>query len=565
MISSRPISRDKLKPHDFIAALGFQKESSDKSKTNNTAILPSSCNLNVYAFELFFENARHSQLLRILSSDHIEHGFKIIAEAAQSDNLNSLKYLINRIFIFAFIEIFLADKSERASLFVKRQSHFTTFSESILDQLCNVKCDMADSIPVIFDHIMGPMQVEFGCSFYENIDQFIDESTAPAISFLLKPFLHNEISQKKINLPLSTQTINRPTNLFGEVEECPYFFAEAPLPKLSPYQYPFAKFKIAQNCPIIHISKPKFIPSQIPTITCMNAPRYVETSSISKSSLEFIYSVESRLFLCKSNLENESFQDCNIKNLNMKCDVNELYTHESPISSVSLSDCGNWALSCDITGGIHLVNVNQRERVCDYQPVKSCISCSSFSPTIPHMFAIGTFQGEVRVYSLSSRTPVRILEGHKKGIVSVKIHPNSEYLASVSLDATVRIWSITQSCTVRLFRAAGNLPTSLRISNNGKLVMTTSADGNVAIHDIGSGRVSKVFKPSENPLMDAVFTMNDQMVVGYDRLGNFFFWETNEKYGAQIATVRIDRVRIAAIECLSSDEVRIIGCSKQTK
>ena len=198
MYSLRTISREKSKPADFVAALGFHRENGDKLKTSDTAIIPTSCHINLYAFELFFENSRHSQLLKILSSDHIEHGFKIIAEAAQTDVLQNLKDLINRIFIYAFIEIFLADKSERANLFVKRQSHFTSFTEDIIQQLYNIKCDMADSIPVIFDHIMGPVQTEFGCSFYENIDQFIDESTAPAISFLLKPFLHNEVFQKKL-------------------------------------------------------------------------------------------------------------------------------------------------------------------------------------------------------------------------------------------------------------------------------------------------------------------------------------------------------------------------------
>lgn len=553
MISLRSISREKLKPADFVAALGFHKESSDKFKISDPAILPTSCNINLYAFDLFFENTHHSELLKILSSDHIEHGFKIIAEAAQTDNLHNLKNLIDRIFIFAFIEILLADKSERANLFVKRQSHFTSFEEDVIQQLYNIKCDMADSIPVIFEHIMGPVQTEFGLSFYENIDEFIDKSTAPAISFLLKPFLHNEISQKTIDLPISSQINNRPTELFGEIEKLPKFFAETPLPKISPNQYPFAKFKVAQNCPIIHISKPKFTPSQIPSITCMNAPRYVESSSMSKSSLEFIFSVDSKLYLYKCETEDET-----------KSEMKTIYTHINSINCVCMSDCGNWALSCDIAGQIHVMNVNQTDRNCDYQPARSCITCCTFSPDIPHMFAIGTLSGEVLVYSISCHTIKRVLVGHSKGIVSVKIHPNFEYLASVSLDTSIRIWSITQGCCVRLFRAPGNLPTSIRFSHNGHLIMATSADGNVVIHDIGTGKPIKSFRPSENSVMDAVFSLNDQMIIGYDRLGNFFFWETNEKYGNQIATVRIDRVRVAAMECLESDEIRIIGCAKQS-
>jgi hypothetical protein len=93
--------------------------------------------------------------------------------------------------------------------------------------------------------------------------------------------------------------------------------------------------------------------------------------------------------------------------------------------------------------------------------------------------------------------------------------------------------------------------------------MTTANTGNVAILDIGTGKTVKSFKASETVIMSADFSNNDELVVGFDRMGNFFVWETNEAYGCQLATVRIDRVRIVALDCLPNDEFRIVGCLKQ--
>ena len=537
MNAQRPTLRDKVKTADFLTSIGFT--------LNELSPAPSSCHINRYAFELFFEYSRHSRVFKILSSDHIEHGFKIIAEAAQSQNLRDLSSLVNHIFIFAFIEILLADKSERAALFIKRQSHLTSLSKDNIDQLLNVKSEMIDSLPIIFDNMMGPLQFEFGAEFYQNLDQFIDESTAPAIGFLLRPFFHIQNSKKTEELPVSNEIMNRPTELWGKVEQSPEFFPETPVPTVSPVQHTYAQFKMTKDIPTLVISKPKYIPPQMPTITCLNAPRYVESAALSKQSLEFIYSVDSKLYYCSP--------DCS----------KPLYTHINAISAVDLSDCGNWALSCDIGGEIHVIHTKQNNRSSDYQPIKSCITCCAFSPKIAHQFIIGTMIGEVILYSVSKREIQRVFIGHSKGIIAIKIHPNSEYAASISLDTTIRVWSISMGCCVRLFKAAGNLPTSIHFSHSGQWIVNTATDGNVSIYDIGTGRLVKAFKVYDNPVIDAIFSQNDQLIIGFDRMGNFFFWDTNERYGSQIASVRIDRVRIAAIECLSTDEIRIVGCSKQ--
>ena len=52
------------------------------------------------------------------------------------------------------------------------------------------------------------------------------------------------------------------------------------------------------------------------------------------------------------------------------------------------------------------------------------------------------------------------------------------------------------------------------------------------------------------------------MIICYDKLGNFGFWETNGNYNSQVAFVRIDRLHFLSMCSLESGEVRLVGYSK---
>ena len=405
---------------------------------------------------------------------------------------------------------------------------------------------MTDSNTVIFENIMEPLDCTFSPTFYQSLDSFIDESTAPAISHLLKPFLHIDTTTSSLACRRSQISSNRNPELWGRSSNfSPNFFEEISFSRASASPHLCASFHMARDIPTLLISRPKFIPPLLPTLTCVNAPKQVECVAADRNSPSFVFSVGTEVFYCTNG------------------GARKLRCHTEAVSSLAISDCGKWALSCDIIGNVRISDLTNFDRFCDYKEALSCVTSSAFAPKIPHQFAVGTLNGEIYVYSTSKLQPQRLLIGHSAGIVSVLIHPNSEYVASASLDGTIRIWSITLGCCMRLFKAAGKVPTSLRISHSGKWVMTTSTKGNLSIIDIGSGKTVKTIKPSDHSLVDAVFSVNDRLIVCYNKTGNFWFWETHETYGAQVASVRIDRIRIACMVDLDSDEIRIVGCNKQ--
>jgi hypothetical protein len=402
-----------------------------------------------------------------------------------------------------------------------------------------------DSAETIFTHLLGPLDITFDLNFGSSLDRFIDENTVPAVAHLLRPFIHEFPDTEMNKFVKSTFVSNRNPDLWCESEQSPRYFTEIPVPRLDAHQHPYAEYKMTRDTPTLVICRPKYIPHQLPTIACLHAPKFAEHVAAARSIPSYVFSAESTLSL--------SVQGERMKNLR---------PHQYPISAVAMSDCGKFVLSCDILGHV-VVQRTDGMAFHEYQTSRLLITACAFSPTIPHQFVVGSMPGSLILYATGRTEIQRVFCAHVAGIVTVLIHPNSEFVGSASCDGTVRLWSISLGCCVRLFKAAGPVPTCLRFSHSGKWIMTTANDGNVTILDAGTGKAVKSFKASDTVIMSADFSLSDELVIGYDRMGNFFVWETNDAYGCQLATVRIDRVRVVAFDCLANDEIRIVGCSKQ--
>lgn len=532
----QPFSKERSKPIDFTSFVGF---SPDKTPP------PSSCPLGRFSLELFFENVQSSEFVKALSSDLIEHAFCAICDGASREELKELKALIDKIFVYSFLEILYIDGNERANTFVRRQKDMTVhFDQSFFDKLIDINIEMTDSVDEIFRNMMEPINAQFDHEFYQRIEEFIVKSNALGVAHLLKPFLHFDMFIDSKNWNEAKIASNKTPDLWESRFRSSKLFDEIMLPPFKPNLYPYASFKMTHDIPTLFISLPKLIPALLPTVTCLEVPKNVDVVVIGKNSFSLLYSIDSELFF--SNL----------------LETKKLRPHTESVSSLALSDCGKWALSCDILGNITVENIENTKRYFNFQKALSCIVASTFSPKIPHQFVVGCVDGVIYLYSMSKASPQRIFIGHSSGIVSLLIHPNSEYIASSSYDETIRLWSITQGCCVRLFMVSGSIPTSLSLSNSGKALLTTSKNGNISIIDIGSCKIIKTIKSSEYEICNASFISNDQMIICYDKLGNFGFWETNGNYNSQVAFVRIDRLHFLSMCSLESGEVRLVGYSK---
>lgn len=527
---SNSSAKEKVRPADIPSFLGFNP---------TTCPYPSNVDINRYAFEIFFENSLKPEIGKFaLNSDHIEHGFQIYAEKSQE--FPKLKLLINHLFLFAFTEILFADGAARANIFLERQQANCTLSQEEIRQLFDLNPEFTDSITTIFDHLVAPIDINFDTDFFNNINKIFD--SAPAVSFLLRHFLHDENSNV-IQAPESKVAPYNQLNLMVQDDKLPQYYTETSSPNIQQHTTPFAEFRMVRNYPTIYISQPKYIPPPLPSLSCIHIPKYADFAAVSKTSTAAVFS-----------------SDCQLFYVNELSGITELIPHSETITALYLSTDGKWVLSGDSSGGILLQSIDKKQHMW-YEPARSLITCIAPAPAFLHQFAVGLLNGTALLYDVSLKSPIRMFIGHTMPISCIDVHSNSEFIATSSSDGYVRIWSATRGECVRLFKGAGLSPTTVKFSHGGHWLFSSVASGEISITKLGDGKVFKHRKLSAG-LVCADFSPDDEVVAGFDGYGNFMMWETKEMQNESPESVRIDRTRIIAMEFINSSEIRIVGCQK---
>jgi WD40 repeat protein len=152
---------------------------------------------------------------------------------------------------------------------------------------------------------------------------------------------------------------------------------------------------------------------------------------------------------------------------------------------VAFSPDGRRALSCGISGLIHVFDVAGRSEIMTFSgPVGGTLD-ASFSPDGQHVAVAGA-NGTVQVWNVNSKRLVRDLSGHK-GEVSFARFVSGDRLVSLGYhDAVMLIWALDTDalqCT-NLIPLSGMTPA---VSPDGKILLTAD-DTKLSWYDIGTAR-----------------------------------------------------------------------------
>ncbi|OHT13585.1 hypothetical protein TRFO_03350 [Tritrichomonas foetus] len=531
---SNPKSGSKNVTSDLIARLGYLSVKSQE---------PSACKIDEFAVEQFFANYQRTDLFCVMTADHIEHGFNALAKASKIEGLEQLTAILEHIFIFAFCNIIVNDGTERAQLFLDRQSKFTSFPPKFIKTIGSLQPKDIDNFPEFSEFISNPSIIEFDPEFYHNLNSFIQKNPIPGSIYLLKHFLHNEIP---VNSPItySTTKDNRPIELNYRSECLTIPFHESNVPQLIQRSQQYSEFKISRQITGLMMKRPTTKPPHIPSLTSITVPRHASTAAMDPKSSAICYSeLNSIYYVSPDNA------------------VTKLRSHSHSITALSFSSCGKFILSGDCCGDVMVQSVNGKKHFV-YQSIPETITTVTFYNRI---FAVGTLSGSIYIYETNSKDVLRILLFHKSNdpqvtsaITFMSIHPNCEYIASVSMDNTIRICSITQAVCVRLWKCPTKIAMSARFSHDGKLLIVSCSEGCLYIYDIGSTKITRTI-PIEAPLIDAIFSPNDQLIAIVDKTGGFSLWDSVDLTADNLIVLQIDKIKPINISFLEGDEVRVIG------
>jgi WD40 repeat protein len=89
----------------------------------------------------------------------------------------------------------------------------------------------------------------------------------------------------------------------------------------------------------------------------------------------------------------------------------------------------------------------------------------------------------VQIWNVRTEELIRALEGHSRLVASVAISPDSQYLASGSLDGTIRIVNLRTKELIRVLKDTGEV-ISISFSPDNHTLASGSSDGKIRIWQV---------------------------------------------------------------------------------
>ncbi len=119
------------------------------------------------------------------------------------------------------------------------------------------------------------------------------------------------------------------------------------------------------------------------------------------------------------------------------------------------------------------------------------------------LLASGSHDTSVRVWSLSTCSPVQVLEGHQRAVRAVAWCPdNSRLLASGSSDGVVRVWDAERGVCRHELAGHSRGIYSIAVSPDGRWLASVGEDKAVAIWSLTEGKLAFVHREQQFPMLN---------------------------------------------------------------
>ncbi|MHA2125544.1 MAG: NosD domain-containing protein [Promethearchaeota archaeon] len=140
-------------------------------------------------------------------------------------------------------------------------------------------------------------------------------------------------------------------------------------------------------------------------------------------------------------------------------------------------------------------------------------------------------QEEIYTRDFSIETSLfKTIEGHDKGVSSVAISPNGEFIISGSHDKSIKIWELATGKLVRTLEGHEKYVTSIVLSPDGKHVISGSNDKTVKIWEFSSGKLLRTLEGHTWYVLAATISPDGDYVVSssFDKKINVWNFKTGE-------------------------------------
>jgi WD40 repeat protein/DNA-binding SARP family transcriptional activator len=146
------------------------------------------------------------------------------------------------------------------------------------------------------------------------------------------------------------------------------------------------------------------------------------------------------------------------------------------------------------------------------------VNSVTFSPD-GRLLAVGTEEGEIRLWQVATGQPAGICRGHANAIRSVAFSPDGRLLVSGSKDQTVRLWDVRTGQCLNTLRGHTDWVRSVAFSPTGEILASGSDDQTVRLWDARTGQCLNTLPGHTNWVNSVTFSPTGEILAsgGADR------------------------------------------------
>jgi WD40 repeat protein len=131
---------------------------------------------------------------------------------------------------------------------------------------------------------------------------------------------------------------------------------------------------------------------------------------------------------------------------------------------------------------------------------------------------------------------IKVLEGHKRFIVSINRNIEGTLIVSSSLDGTIKIWDVETGKCIKTLNQHNKWSYSVAFSPDNTKVISASSDKTVKIWDLNSGKCIKRLRGHRGQIWQVEYSPNGKYIVSGTERGIVKVW--NADTGKAIRTLR---------------------------
>ncbi|MEZ4860215.1 MAG: BTAD domain-containing putative transcriptional regulator [Caldilineaceae bacterium] len=173
---------------------------------------------------------------------------------------------------------------------------------------------------------------------------------------------------------------------------------------------------------------------------------------------------------------------------------------------------------------VNLTGVTFQE--CTFTDTFSGVMALASHPT-GEWLAVGTHDGDIRLWRLGANEFYAVLPGHPFMITALAVSPNGRWLASTGLDCQIYLWDMMTHTVRYTWPEAVCFVRSLAFSPNGEWLLVPGRDGVVKFYAVTSGALVHTLTSPSRQIWSIAFSANGHWLAGGSAEGPIYLWATH--------------------------------------